>query len=95
MRRYKSRSQRSGTPATVCLRVYTSIFARSVIQWDGRDLGGSTTKAASVAGNAMSQFETTYNSDWEKKVASLEKALRERDTKIALLMKSHNAKMGT
>ena len=56
---------------------------------------GSTTKAASVAGNAMSQFETTNNSDWEKKVASLEKALRERDAKIALLMKSHNAKVGT
>ena len=54
---------------------------------------GSTTKAASVTGNAVSQFETSNNMDWEKKVASLEKALREKDAKIALLMKSHNEKV--
>ena len=51
---------------------------------------GSTTKAASVVGNAVSQMDTTYHSDWEKKIASLERALRERDAKIALLMKSQN-----
>ena len=47
---------------------------------------GSTTKAASVVGKAVSQVDTTYHSDWEKRIASLEKALRERDAKIALLM---------
>ena len=57
----------------------------------GKTLGSTTkSKAASVAGNAVSQVDTTYYSDWEKKIASLEKAVRERDAKIALLMKSQN-----
>ena len=54
---------------------------------DGKTLG-TTTKAGSVVG--MSQIDTTYHSDWEKKVASLERALRERDARIALLTKSQN-----
>ena len=36
-----------------------------------------------VAGNMVSQV---YPAEWEEKVASLEKALRERDAKIATLM---------
>ena len=56
---------------------------------EGKTLG-TTTKAGSVVGNAMSQIDTTYHSDWEKKVASLERALREGDAKISLLMKSQN-----
>ena len=56
---------------------------------DGKTVG-STTKAASVAGNVVSQLDTTYQSDLEKRVASLERALRERDAKIALLMKAQN-----
>ena len=55
---------------------------------------GSTTKAHSVTGNHVSQIQRSNSkSDWEEKVATLEKTLRERDAKIATLMRNGNEKV--
>ena len=58
-----------------------------------RDPKGETigsTKTSSVVGNNLSQNQQSINSksDWEEKVATLEKTLRERDAKIATLMRN-------
>ena len=55
---------------------------------------GSTTKAHSVTGNHVSQIQRSNSkSDWEEKVATLEKTLRERDAKIATLMRNGSEKV--
>lgn len=47
---------------------------------------GSVTQAHSVVGKPVSQVQQN-NSDWEERVATLEKTLREKDAKIATLMR--------
>ena len=54
---------------------------------------GSITQVPSVVGKGISQVQSMNKSDWEKKVASLEKALHEKDAKIAMLMKNHDEKV--
>ena len=57
-----------------------------------RDPKGETigsTKTSSVVGNNLSQNQQSNSkSEWEEKVATLEKTLRERDAKIATLMRN-------
>ena len=57
-----------------------------------RDPKGETigsTKTSSVVGNILSQNQQSNSkSEWEEKVAMLEKTLRERDAKIATLMRN-------
>ena len=54
-----------------------------------RDPEGKTIGSISQSWSSSVEENTITNIDWEKKVATLEKALSERDAKIATLMKSH------
>lgn len=58
---------------------------------EGETIGSiSQARSSAVGSNHVSQVNTITNIDWEEKVTTLEKALSERDAKIATLMKSHS-----